>query len=584
MKLRNISLFLLMVLVSNPALADVSVTLNWNAPTTTESGSPLNNLAGFKLYRKTQTQTYDSAWVKEIPSPSTLTTTSHHLKCGETYNFAITALSSDGQESVLSSEITYVAHNSSCPTLDTDGDGVNDDIEVTDGTNPNDSGDYIVTPETSTCAEWNGFLGMHNLYEFVNTSESGLSVALSLKSQTGEILSTDSITLAAGSQLDYPVNTMPGFNEASYGLFCAQHSGNEGDLDGRMMFYRTEGADFQFAFAAPMTNGRVGSQFTTFNTHQPSFVPRHQNNLVANWIQVTNLENTTQDASLLFYDQSGKLLETLNLRLNPGERSDIDAHRFGSGIVGLVELSPENGQSRMILRNTRYLYDNPVAYPDFYGAFQLEGVKGTGETQFLPLDTRGSSSILELTNTLDRSVDVEVRIRKEDGKSLFRKTMTIQGKASFHLITDTILGEGERGLASIDGKAANSIAAVVMNYARTPNGGISNIYGISAEVPRGSVKRGSYNTFIEQESELILINTVSETQSLSIDLVNYKGQFDLSSTDYVLPQLSLFTLRTNDYAANDTYGVATVDSDQNSTVGWILRKRGTDYIAPTPIR
>ena len=470
-------------------------------------------------------------------------------------------------------------------SADTDGDGVRDGQEVTDGSDPLDSGSAIETLGTRICSEWNSFLGMSNIYEHVNLSNNDINVGLELKDLTGSVLSTANFALAAGTQFDFPVNQMAGFTPDTFGLICSTHTGNDGDVDGRMMYYRpgTNG-EFEFAFAAPMTRGKLGAQFVSFNTFQPSFAPEDQNNIVANWVQVTNLENRAQNATLTFYSTDGSILSSQALTLAANQRTDIPGHQFGKSIVGLVELRPASSSARMILRNVRYLYDNANLVPSFDAAFQLAGSKGTGKNQILPLDTRNASSILELTNTTEGNITATVELRNQAGTPVEVYELPLAAKSSFHLVTDQVLGAGQRGTAIVRSATRNSVMAVVMNYSRDARNAINNMYGIAGAQPLGIVARGSYNTFIGQESEIVLLNPTSADKTANVSLRNFRGQLDLPASNFTVPAGGLATVRANDYAASDLYGVVTVNNDANSLVGWLLRKRGNQYVAPTPIR
>lgn len=89
------------VTVSQVALG--SVTLNWAAPTQNADGSPLTDLAGYKIYYGKASRSYDHEI--RIDSPGTTTYTVENLVPG-TYFFAATSFNSSGVESDYSGEIT----------------------------------------------------------------------------------------------------------------------------------------------------------------------------------------------------------------------------------------------------------------------------------------------------------------------------------------------------------------------------------------------------------------------------------------------------------------------------------------------
>ena len=80
-----------------------SVTLDWDAPTTRNDGSPLADLSGYVIRYGSSPRAYTSA-TPIGPSP---TYTIRDLASG-THYFAVTALDSGGSESELSNEVSKV--------------------------------------------------------------------------------------------------------------------------------------------------------------------------------------------------------------------------------------------------------------------------------------------------------------------------------------------------------------------------------------------------------------------------------------------------------------------------------------------
>ncbi len=80
-------------------IATGTATLSWTAPTTNNDGSPLNNLAGFRVYYGTSVGNYPNQ--VSISNPGLTTTVVDNLAPG-TYYFVSTAISSQGVESNFS--------------------------------------------------------------------------------------------------------------------------------------------------------------------------------------------------------------------------------------------------------------------------------------------------------------------------------------------------------------------------------------------------------------------------------------------------------------------------------------------------
>ena len=79
-----------------------TVTLTWSAPTTNVDGTPLTDLAGYKIYYGTSSGNYSTTM--DYPDP-TLTTTTFAIPKGIMHYFVATAYDSSGDESDFSNEV-----------------------------------------------------------------------------------------------------------------------------------------------------------------------------------------------------------------------------------------------------------------------------------------------------------------------------------------------------------------------------------------------------------------------------------------------------------------------------------------------
>jgi hypothetical protein len=81
-----------------------NVTLGWAAPTENTNGTNLTNLGGYKIYYGTVSKQYSTTI--SVSSPATLSYVIDALTVGQTYYFAVTAVSAAGIESSYSPEIS----------------------------------------------------------------------------------------------------------------------------------------------------------------------------------------------------------------------------------------------------------------------------------------------------------------------------------------------------------------------------------------------------------------------------------------------------------------------------------------------
>ena len=515
-------------------------------------------------------------------------TTSTQLSNGS-YTFKAKAKDAAGNIGIFSAAVRITINTE----LDSDNDGRTDLDEILDGTDPNDRGSVMPELGTTVCAEWNGFLGpMINIMEHVNMSSSQLGTQSTIYDIYGAPQSSLNFWISPGAQFDLLVHDMHGFAENSYGQVCSTHSGGTGDLDGRIVYYKTApqsgslSLDYDFAFALPFTSGTRGSQFVPFNTFQPSLNPADLQNVVANWIQLTNLKDSSQTGSMYFYDQQGTLLNQVQISLLSGERRDFAAHQFGPNLVGVIEWRPDDDTSEFQLRNVRYYYDSAdIGRERFMTASQFGAQVGCGRPLVVPLDTQGSTAIIEISNTLDEEITVNLKLYFEDGTLAEERTITLPSHASEHVITDLILNS-RQGIAVIDGSKDESVIATAMQYGRDDFGGITSMYGIPAVEPLGTVLRSSYNTFLSQGCRLFVENPASSQTTVTIDMTRSDGTAVLSGHQEIIPPKGLLNFDLCAQETSDNYGVVTVQpSSANSVAGSVLRiGHNSQYRFPTPLR
>jgi fibronectin type 3 domain-containing protein len=82
--------------------ASGSATLSWNAPTTNTDGTPFTDLSDYKIYYGTQSGNYTTT----VNLGTATTYVANNLASGSTYYFAVTVVSSSGEESGYSNEVS----------------------------------------------------------------------------------------------------------------------------------------------------------------------------------------------------------------------------------------------------------------------------------------------------------------------------------------------------------------------------------------------------------------------------------------------------------------------------------------------
>ena len=90
------------------------VTLSWDAPTTNADGTPLTDLAGYHIYQREGSNTYN--YTAPVATTTQTTVTLTNLQSGN-YHWVARAYNTSGAESVDSNEVALVVVISPSPPL-----------------------------------------------------------------------------------------------------------------------------------------------------------------------------------------------------------------------------------------------------------------------------------------------------------------------------------------------------------------------------------------------------------------------------------------------------------------------------------
>lgn len=471
---------------------------------------------------------------------------------------------------------------------DDDNDSVSDEQELLDGTNPYDAGSVLLQLDTTSYSGWNSFLDLWNVSEYINLKDNAaLEVNTQLFSNAGERLvdSKMKFNVLPGAEVDLLVHGLSGFTPNSYGLLESVVRGKRGEYDGRMVHYRSVNNEIEFAFAMPFNNGFSGSLFVPFNTYQPSLDPTDAQNMVANWISVTNLSSSTERGQLIFYAQDGSVLATQSLVLRAKTRQDVAGQQFGANLVGLVEWRPVSMTAKFELRNVRYLYDNPSMNNSFDSAFQLEGIRGSSQPLVAAVDTREGTAVVEISNPTSISGGYTLQVYDMQGSAQYSVSGNLAAHASVHVVIDPVL---PTSLGSIKVTAAKdgSLMATVMQYGRNQTLGIGYLYGIHATQPLGSVLKGSYNTFLNQGCRLLLVNKQNSPTTATIGMLRNDRNEVLPPQQVTIAANATYENDICAYDAADNFGVVTVTPEKRNTISATVIRHGKNnrYRFPTAVR
>lgn len=500
---------------------------------------------------------------------------------------AVSITNDDSSENPYTFSVKGTGTSTNQTPSDSDGDGVSDEQEAIDGTNPNDGGSALEVLPTSWCSEWNGFFGMYNINEYANKDSSKHTISTRLFNIDGTASGDADFSIPKRSQLDVLVHALAGWSTSSYGQVCtAVGNAEPGDIDGRAVLYSpNKSGGFDFAYATPFSAGTMGRLFVTFNNYQPSSDPADSNNELANWLQLVNATDSTQSGKILYYAANGSLIESEGITLEPRGRRDFSAHRLGRNISGLVEWRPAKESANFTFRNVRYYYDNPQGSNSFDSALQIEARRGSGELQGVVLDASANTAVLEVANVKNAEVTTTIKFYSKAGTLRETQTITLPPYGSRHIVANAIL-KNSLGSATVKGNAAGSIIAVAMHYGRTASQGISTVYGVTAKEAIGTTFRGSYNTFLGQECEVLISNTSSSQVTALVSMTRLDSTEILEDEALTIPAKGTVAYDACSNEEANQYGTITVVASSPSKIVPTMIRIGqnSSYIFPVTMR
>ena len=527
------------------------------------------------VYNPTTTTTTSSvATTTTVPNTTTLTNST-------TTTIASTTIPADADGDGLT-DSEEAALGTDPADADSDDDGVSDREEASTGTNPKDPGSKNPKLGTTICSEWNGYLGgssgqrMFNIMEHLNLTTKKIRVKTELRNIRGHLKDTYDFFILGNQQFNLMVQTLGGREPNSYGQICTTYErAAAGSLDGRMVYYKyDETGSIQFAFALPFENPARGKSTLLFNTVEPSLDPKDAQNLVANWVQLSNVSKRRLKGTLYFYSLGGSILGTYPVNLRDGARYDYSGHAWGSN-AGLVRFVPQDDSVDYQLRGVRYLYDNSDGHDSFTSAYPFSAAVGSGEKLIAPVDTSSARSVfLELSNTLGKKVSVSLTLHDKTGKKrLYNKTHTLKAYSSLHLPLDTMLADST-GLLTAKSSHPASLIGSVVHYGRTESGGVKNLYAVPLREAVGTTFKGSYNTYLNQGCTLYLANSATAKETVTVSMKQNDGTSPVKDYLLAVPARGVIAEDLCAKSPKDVYGVVTVTATRPKRISSLVVRNG----------
>ena len=204
----------------------------------------------------------------------------------------------------------------------------------------------------------------------------------------------------------------------------------------------------------------------------------------------------------------------------------------------------------------------------------------------VPVETGSSISVVEISNVLDRPTSANVRIHSSSGEQVSTLRVNLPAHSSYHLIANESLGDEERGLIFVDGRSAESLVVTGVTYNKHRNGRLAYVFAVPGKEAISGDIQGSYNTFLGQESEVLMMNTSDFQGTALVEARRSDGTLINLGSDRALriPARGSYVIRINDYEGLDNYGVVSLrQTNEAELTGWVLR-RNSDFLITVPLR
>ncbi len=352
---------------------------------------------------------------------------------------------------------------------------------------------------------WNGFLRHVNVLECTNASGTRYDYTVTVRSNSGTVLGTQSVSLPPFGSFHLSLNA---YNiENAYGTFRIDHiSGapqTESPLNCSTLVYRfPSGAAtraIEYGFALPVQNSLTGRSAGVFN----SFNPGSGAQPVHNWLSVYNPGSSPFNANVEIFDQDGAFDPAASFSvdgLQPGERRDIAlGHPLGQR-VGLYRINPADASAPYGAYVTRYSVIGPDRYNFAFPVFARGGLCEPGPIPASTMDPAMNWG--EIANPTDAPISTLVEIRDALGRTRSSENITLPPRSQRHVYINAALGDKNVGTFHVRCNPSFAGAALLVDSA---------YYGFrfnpAPVLEWGYVSQGFGNLAFESDRISVPINT-----------------------------------------------------------------------------
>lgn len=466
---------------------------------------------------------------------------------------------------------------------DSDYDGVNDSIELAQGSNPLDRSSHGNPASSVTCSQWSNVIpGSINILELGNFANLKVTSETRIYDYSGKLLRKIRTKLFPKSQVDIIIQDLVGNDSTMSGLACTNLGKNSSSAIARMVYYKlAQGNTGEVSHAVVVDNGdfgSIGEQSVGFNTYFPSKSPEELDALTANWVSIMNVGSTIESGFLTSYDQNGVLLKRKKISLQPFSFTDSPSHDFGPNQVGYVLWTPVSKKALFKLSSQRYFYKAKAYYPqNITDLVTFSGFNPRSGPVGFYIDTSSGATVLEVSNVLNTRNKIQIEAFNIDGQKIASKTVPIAGSKTIHLFVNQLVPSHE-GTIILRSTKMSSFTASLAHYEYDDSKLFSSSSSSDPFQFIGKQLNGTYNSHLAQDCKLVLVNGSDST--VQADLIIYSPQVDRAGTVLESSKLSVTPRATKivDLCARvppESHGIIEVHSSAPGSLAGLVERIGS---------
>lgn len=384
--------------------------------------------------------------------------------------------------------------------------------------------------------QFNTFWEMTNILELNNPGTSNLPIEITFYARDGIEISSYNFNLNSKDQRDLILNEngyLTGNLKDEYGTIKISYSPASSPLDGRISLYSMDAINIEpeYAFSLPFSEALVGNTYAIANT----FDLERNNTPFPNWVQLSNLEpGSPQSFTVKMYNSLGHLVRTREITLASFERRDIQAgHEENEYDAFLIEIIPNNQSAKYLASLSRYGVGDSNKVVSF-GSLQLFRKPEQDKQYTLITNESGNnyqiSNWVEIANTTSTVVNATLEFFDRNGQAISNKNIQLGPKAQHHYPIYVLLENSNQiGSVKISPSIQNSL---ISNSAVYYFDSLSNSLLSAFIIPafRGSLSplSGSYNSYLEQQNEVIAISSHNSNIPAELNIRSQTNNLNLS--------------------------------------------------------